>query len=308
MFVYRFFFDLEKRLVCKRRIDNAAICIKKLADMKNIRYFFVILFLAGIPVIFSPQPGCGLLAGDFSPSGISHFSGVDGLRSSSSSVFGQPPPTYPSLYSLLFLRLGYDVGILAGTSHSLTNIGTGLPSFMGTHWETTDLNAGAFFRYRFDLRWAVTTSFHYARMHAADSLAPTETARFRRDFYFNNEIFELNVVLEHFLPPRTYTTPWDIYGFVGFGVFHHDPDLTVPDPDNYEKESFSQIQPAIPMGVGVMYALNENFRIAFDIGHRITFTDHIDGFSRPASDADDAYFLGSLRVSYFFTPRRFIPY
>ncbi len=276
--------------------------------MKNIRYCFLIIFLAGFPVVFSGHAGDGLFSGNSSFSGVTSFSDAGHLKGGSASLFSQPPPLYPSLYSLLFLRLGYEVGILGGTSHSLTNIGTGLPSFMGTHWETTDLNAGAFFRYRFDLRWAVTSSFHYARMHAADSLAPEETARFRRDFYFNNEIFELSVTIEHFLPHYSYTSPWDIYGFIGFGVFYHDPQLTVPNPETYEEETFSKIQPAIPMGVGVIYTLNENFRIAFDIGHRKTFTDYIDGFTRPASDYNDAYFMGSLRVSYFFTPLRFIPY
>ncbi len=276
--------------------------------MKYIRYYFLILFLAGIPGIFLNYQGFELFSADrLSLSSGQYSAGHHDSRLRV--LFNQPHiPAYPSLRSLKYLKLGYEAGIIGGTSHSLTNIGTGLPSFLGTHWETTSINAGAFFRYRFDLDWAVSTSFHYARMHSADSLAPQETARYKRDFYFNNQIFELNAVIEYYLPSLSYLSSWDIYGFIGAGIFHHDPDLTVPDPDNYEKESYSNIQPVIPMGFGVIYAINENLRIAVDIGHRKTFTDYIDGFTRPASDKNDAYFLGSLKISYFFTPIRFIPY
>ncbi len=231
-------------------------------------------------------------------------------ESRSTPPFGQPRgPLRESLRSMM-QKQDFELGIIAGTSHSLTNIGTGRPSFMGTHWETTDLNAGLFARYHFHDNWAINSAFHYARIHSADSLSGEGSGRYSRGFYFSNQIFELNLKGEFFIPELLRNYPWDIYGYLGVAVFYHDPDLHVPDPppSNHTEESYSNIQPAIPMGVGVIYTINDNFRFGFDIGHRITFTDYLDGFSRPYSDGNDAYFLGSFKLSYFFGETRMIPY
>ncbi len=257
----------------------------KILHMIVIRFCLIIIFFAVMP---------GL---KFLDTGTGAFSQVV-----------QRPGT--SLRSLTYMELGFEAGIIAGTSHSLTNIGTGRPSFLGTHWETTDLNAGAFARYRFHPRWALNSSFHYARIHSADSLSGEGSGRYSRDFYFENQIFELNLTGEYFIASLFPAHPVDVYGFLGLAFFYHDPDLTVPDPPpaNYTEETYSHMQVAVPMGMGIIYRINENYRLGFDVGHRITFTDHLDGFSRPYSDDNDAYFLGSLRLSYFFTPHRYIPY
>ena len=222
---------------------------------------------------------------------------------------GRRKPLQRSLRSRYVQQEGFEFGVILGTSHSLTNIGTGKPSFMGTHWETTDLNTGVFGRYRINDNLAVNSSFHYARIHSADSLAPENSSRFQRDFYFENQIFELSVKGEFYVPGLLEVIPLEIYGYLGVGLFYHNPQLTVPPGAVMPDDEYSLFQPAIPMGLGFKYSINESFIIGLDIGHRMTFTDYLDGFTRPASDSDDSYFLGSLRLSYFLGGyRSFRPY
>ncbi len=276
--------------------------------MLLIRYLLLIIFLIGLPEIFDDN----LQFVAISNNSYSQISERHSMFSSESNRL-RPPfidrmrPLRPSRRAL-HMKKGFEAGIIIGTSHQLSDIGTGMYSFMGTHWETTDLNAGVFGRYHFNDRWAINSSFHYARIHAADSLAPKESARYKRDFYYNNQIFELNVKAEFYIPRILEDYPFRIYGFLGAAVFYHNPDLTVPDPENFEKESYGLIQPAIPMGLGILYFYNDNIRIGLDIGHRVLFTDYLDGFTRPAGPRNDAYFFGSLKISYFFGPQRYTPY
>ncbi len=272
------------------------------------RYILLVILLFVYPLIYHNDIGFLVYSGDSQSLMVDRHTELSVLSGSS-----QPPfperlrPLEPSLREI-YMHRGFEVGLIAGTSHQLTDIGTGMYTFLGTHWQTTDLNAGVFGRYHFNDRWAINSSFHYARIHAADSLAPKESARYRRDFYYNNQIYELNVKAEYYFRSIFYYSPFRLYGFLGAAVFYHNPDLTVPDPENFEEESYSLIQPAIPMGLGISYKYNENLRIGFDIGHRVTFTDYLDGFTRPAGPANDAYFLGSLKISYFFRDKTYIPY
>ncbi len=280
--------------------------------MKFIRLLFLIALLSGLPELFLSSYSFEAYSSNARPpmSDRRESYRPQSQGRSRPPLTGRRRPLQRSLRSRYMQQQGFEVGLLGGTSHSLTNIGTGKPSFLGTHWETTDLNVGVFSKYRINDLWAVNASFHYVRIHSADSLAPENTARYTRDFYFENQIFEFSVRTEFFVPVLLDNYPIEVYGYLGLGAFYHNPDLTVPNPDNFEEPSYSLIQPVIPMGIGLAYPINRNFRIGLDIGHRLTFTDYLDGFSRPASDSNDAYFLGSLRVSYFFgdRQRRFIPY
>ena len=279
--------------------------------MINIRLFLLIILLTGLPEVFVLDFGFEAYSNNSQPPMSDRRGRIRPNTPSRSRppLTGRRKPLQRSIRSRLMQQEGIEAGIIGGTAHSLTNIGTGKTSFMGTHWETTDINLGVFGRYRIDNLWAVSSSFHYVRIHSADSLAPG-TSRYNRDFYFENQIFELSVKGEFYIPVVFDAFPVDVYGFLGVGIFYHNPKLTVPDPENFEKDSYNLIQPAIPMGIGIVYLINENFKIGFDVGHRMTFTDYLDGFSRTASDAHDSYFLGSIRVSYFFgdSHRRFRPY
>ncbi len=261
---------------------------------------FYLSFLLGFVLLLVFPAESELQAGNFLQDRRSTF------RAASQS---QPPggsrrPLGLSRRSLALQRIGWDVGGNIGTSHSLTDVsGTSVdqkPSFLNTQWSTTSLNVGVFGRYKFNPIFAVRGSVNYGRVHGADSLAEGRS----RDFYFDNNIVELAVVYEVYIPKRTPAMPLDIYGFIGLAGFYHNPNLTVPDPDNFEFEEYSNFQPAIPMGVGANYYFFNGMKVGLEVGWRKTFFDYLDGFTRPWSQGSDSYYFTQLKVSYFLPQMR----
>ncbi|MFN3556506.1 MAG: DUF6089 family protein [Bacteroidales bacterium] len=217
---------------------------------------------------------------------------------------GTRRPLQLSRRSQLMQQFGWDIGGNIGTSHSLTDVsGSSVeqrPSFLNTQWNTTSINAGVFARYKFHPLIAVKGALNYGHIHGADSLAEGRL----RNFYFSNNVFEFSVVGEFYIPKSSPNFPLNVYGFVGMAAFYHNPQLTVPDPDNFEFDDFSKFQPAIPMGLGLYYSLPNNFRIGYEIGWRKTFSDYLDGFTRVWSKGYDSYYFNKLTVSYFIPDRQ----
>ncbi len=219
---------------------------------------------------------------------------------------GTRRPLTPSRRALSLRDLGWEIGGNIGTSHSLTDVsGTSVdqrPSFLNTQWSTTSLNLGGFARYRFNPLFAVKTSLNYGRVHGADSLAEGRT----RDFYFDNNIIELALIYEVYVPTISLNFPFSLYGFIGLAGFYHNPNLTVPNPPphDFTEDEFSNFQPAIPMGIGFNYTINREWKIGYEVGWRKTFFDYLDGFTRPWSRGSDSYYFGTVKVSYFLEQTR----
>jgi hypothetical protein len=216
-------------------------------------------------------------------------------------------PLQRSRRSMVLQPRGIDFGFNLGTSHSLTDIGgtrhASRPFIMDTQWNTTSINAGVFTRYKFDQLISVNASLNYGRIGGADSLSGENSSRFARDYHFTNNIFEFAVTGEFYIPNYFPFRPFEIYGFVGVAMFYHDPILVTP-PGKEENDPFRNFQPAIPMGIGGFYNFPSNWRIGYEIGWRKTFFDYLDGFTRTASQGNDSYFFGKVKVSYFI-PERF---
>lgn len=140
--------------------------------------------------------------------------------------------------------------------------------------------------------------------------------RSNRNLSFRNRIKELSVVasLDLFENMSTYISrvKWTPYAFAGISVFHHNPQAQVPltqldgtpfdnagtwvnlkplgtegqyadlrETDvNYGIKPYKLIQPAIPMGVGARFRINEVMDFAAEIGFRYVFTDYLDDVSR----------------------------
>lgn len=218
--------------------------------------------------------------------------------------YGKPrKPLFPSRRSQALERTGWDFGISIGAANSLTDIGGGAdesrPLFLDAQIKTTSLSAGAFARYQFSPLLALKTAVGYVHIHGADSLSPVGSSRYNRDFYFENEIFELALTAEVYLPKVVSYSPLDIYGFAGIGMFYHNPQLTVPNPYIFVKDDYSLLQPVIPMGAGVSYTFFKRYRIGYEITWRKTFTDYLDGFTRPASKGNDSYFFNTFTLSIY---------
>jgi hypothetical protein len=81
------------------------------------------------------------------------------------------------------------------------------------------------------------------------------------------------------------------YFFAGINYFHMNPKAKTPDghyvalePLHTEGKSYSLNQIAIPIGLGFRYKLSKQWDLAFEMGWRFTFTDHLDDVSSRYAD------------------------
>jgi len=170
--------------------------------------------------------------------------------------------------------------------------------------------------YRLGPRFTVRTGFTWGTLKGDDfkSADPSDTdARFRyvRNLHFRNRIKELAVTAMFDLLENNATylsrVQWTPYAFIGASVFHHNPQTQVPEADvhngnapfanagewidlqplgtegqnsdKYNIDPYSNIQIAIPFGIGVRYKLNSAYDLSFEIGIRYLFFDYIDDVS-----------------------------
>jgi hypothetical protein len=152
---------------------------------------------------------------------------------------------------------------------------------------------GAGISYAFLPHFSVSASFLSGKLSASDVKSNTENAK--RNLSFYSKITEGSLIFQANLkniPDEGRFTP---YVFGGLTVFHFDPyayDITgnkvflkplgtegqglaqYPDRKPYQLTQF-----ALPFGVGMNYALSDNFMIGAEIGFRKLFTDYLDDAS-----------------------------
>lgn len=139
--------------------------------------------------------------------------------------------------------------------------------------------------------------------------------RYKRNLSFRNRIQELSVVasLDLFENQSTYISRviWTPYVYLGVAILHHNPQAQVPAMDlfgnpfsnagewvnlqplgtegqflnqqpgqaNHGIKPYKRIQPAIPIGIGARFRINEIMDLAVELGFRYVFTDYLDDVS-----------------------------
>lgn len=158
---------------------------------------------------------------------------------------------------------------------------------------------------------------------AADPTDDRHRYRWLRNSHFRNDIWELGLMISYDLRPSRFTyyrranfTP---YLLAGISVFYHNPKARTPEDlgndwvnlrplktegqginrsvdsplingpkagTSYGKP-YSLIQPAIPVGAGVRFKLNDRTDLSFEVAYRILFTDFIDDVSGNYANPND---------------------
>jgi hypothetical protein len=199
-----------------------------------------------------------------------------------------------------------EVGFGVGTSNYFGDLGRqGMGnSYVSDLWiEETKPSFTLFYRYSFLERFAVKSSLSLGWIGADDALISDvergDDAWFRqyRNLHFKSHIFELSVMGEvNILPyaPGSYRDRFTPYITGGISVFHFDPKAEYNGewvrlqplgtegqntPEYPDRQKYSLIQPAIPLGLGVKYNINNNLILNFEVAHRFTFTDYLDDVS-----------------------------
>ena len=151
---------------------------------------------------------------------------------------------------------------------------------------------------------------------SADPTDENAHSRYYRNLEFRNRIKELSVVatLDLWENMATYISRvrWTPYAYAGIAIFHHNPQAQAPAYDlngnplpeagqwvdlqklgtegqhatlqdgavNSGIKPYKLIQPAIPIGVGARFRINEVMDFWAEIGFRYLFTDYIDDVSK----------------------------
>jgi len=135
---------------------------------------------------------------------------------------------------------------------------------------------------------------------------PFDALAQQRDTAFNNSVLEFSAIVEyHFLDYKKNINLlcWSPYFFLGLGGAYFS---AAPGPE----QSYSRVQPVIPLGIGFKYILTPEFSLSVEAGARKTFFDYIDNVSDSDSfvknyeygnayDDDWYYFIG-VSLSYTF--------
>lgn len=191
-----------------------------------------------------------------------------------------------------------------------------LEQYVSTELSFTRPNISVDFTKKIAPRIHLRASLGYGRLRgddfeAADPNRQQAVGRYGRNLHFRNDIFELAVVGMVDLFPndkRFYRRrPINPYIFGGIALFYHNPKAKTPRGANGEEgewvalrplrtegqglpgygKQYSLIQPAIPVGLGVKWKLNDKMDISAEIGFRFLFTDYIDDVSTVYPDLRD---------------------
>jgi hypothetical protein len=249
------------------------------------------------PQRYTPPPSQSQDPQSYSP----RSSGAS-ASSSNQAIRNEPkPPLQTSLRDQYYATGIWEVGFSLGTAHTITDIsgnkGLELNEFADYHTNNYNLKLGFFTRYIMNEWFALSLGMDYANLSGQVPFG--ENIPENLPFRFTNDIFEFYAKTELMLPLLA-RSPFDLYGFVGIGLFFSDARVfDVRDRIVESDVDYSQVQPVIPMGMGFSYKLPNGLRLGYEFGWRNTIFHYLDGV-RMTPDNYDNYFFNSLKISYSF--------
>lgn len=232
----------------------------------------------------------------------SYGRGFTGAKSSDlSAVRNSPKPPLTRSRRDQYKSLGaWEMGFSLSTTHTITDIASskGLPigDFANFHSSHYSMGGGIYGRYLMNDWFALNLGMNFANLKANRDLpfdlGNTSVAS------FNNDIFEFFTKSEFYLPGLT-RTPFDLYGFVGIGIFFSD--ATIYDTNDRlisAQVDYNQVQPFIPFGGGLSIKVTNTIKVGYEFGWRNTIFHYLDGVKN--DNSYDHYFLNSLKIGVSF--------
>lgn len=192
----------------------------------------------------------------------------------------------------------WELGLTIGTAHAISDIGgnKGVPigDFAEYHSSNFSFSGGLFGRYIMNDWFAMNLGMNFANLKAERAFLPEGSEIMR----FNNDIFEFFANTEFRLPALS-TSPFDLYGFVGIGVFFSDASIYDQNDRLISTQAdYSQVQPVIPFGGGFSVKLTQNLRLGYELGWRNTIFHYLDGVKK--DENYDHYFMNSIKIGFVF--------
>ena len=208
-------------------------------------------------------------------------------------------PAY-SQYSL-------DYGGLLGVTNYLGEIGgtskpgkgePGKPFVADMRLDQSKFAIGGWVRYKIHPLVSAKVNITFLRIGAVDSTSDYVNRRVR-NLSFRNDIYELNTQVEYNFYGANNISPrgrkvidFTAYVFGGGGVFWHNPKAKYQgkwealQPLGTEGQGvilgmkkYNRIQAQLSGGLGFYYTFNRKWRLGWELGTRMTFTDYLDDVS-----------------------------
>lgn len=219
----------------------------------------------------------------------------------------------------------WDFGVKAGGSNYLGDIGgqelTRRDFIWDMRLDDTRMNYSVFARRKMNKRWALAANADYISVWGIDANS-SNPARRARNSNFRNRIVELGgraeltVFYDNDVGGKGYYDPdYRFFVFAGLAGFYHNPqgqifgavddagnilnssyksqwyDLRPFRTENQESE-YEKIGLAVPVGVGMYFTFNKQFRLGWELNWRTTFSDYIDDVSGQYGDIAEIYARG----------------
>lgn len=193
---------------------------------------------------------------------------------------------------------GWEIGLLFGTSHSVTDIQNnkdiGFSELFSGQTKNLNYGVGAFARYIPANWFSVSGGMKYARFSGTNDAA---AEYIYSGYSFTNNIYEFFVKSEFHAPFLEYK-PTNIYLFTGVSVFLSDATVNDADGQSYvNADNYDQLHPAMPFGLGLSYTFYNFITVGYEFGWRYTLFHYLDGV-RVDDQNYDRYFFNMITVSY----------
>ncbi len=213
------------------------------------------------------------------------------------------------LFSLLFATSlfcsnvngqGFEAGVFAGIANYKGELS---PGSFGGNLKQMHAAYGGFARYNVNSFVAVRFNVFGGKLSAEDAKAITEDQK-ERNLSFRSNVLEFGLTGEFNIlgyQPYNLERPFSPYVFAGINMFKFKPqayydnawvDLRPLGTEGQGLEQFpgrklyKQLDFSIPFGVGVKYALTDQWNVGLEFGARATFTDYLDDVSTTYVDYD----------------------
>jgi hypothetical protein len=208
------------------------------------------------------------------------------------------------MQKLLFVLL-FSLTLTSSQAQFQAGIFGGIANYQGDlvdqAFQSPRGTVGITLNYQLSGRLSIRGGFTFAKVAGADSLSKKEDLRMR-NLSFQSNITELSLVGE-FNTLNMYERRWSPYVFAGLAAYHFNPftydragrkvflrPLSTEGQDlpGYpESKAYSLMQLAIPFGGGIKFDVNDQIRIALELGMRKLFTDYLDDVSGNYADPND---------------------
>lgn len=188
----------------------------------------------------------------------------------------------------------FELGVQAGGVNYVGDLVTHMVSL-----KESQPGAGIWGRYYINRHFSTRFNMMYGSMVGDDKKYPNVNDRYNRNLSFHSHIFDAGLVIEADLISffdnrfdivyrrKEKGAPINLNVFMGVCVFNFNPKTYYqgeeyalqPLQTELQKPNYALTQIGIPLGASIAWKFNNGWRVGFEMGYRLTFTDYLDDVS-----------------------------